>query len=66
MKLQREFIMIKQDILEQAQHLKPYEKLTLIEELLKSLDEVWFVEAENRFKICQQERIKTTSNSMPL
>ncbi|WP_353572301.1 hypothetical protein [Candidatus Albibeggiatoa sp. nov. BB20] len=58
--------MIKQDILEQAQNLKPYEKLTLIEELLKSLDEVWFVEAENRFKTCQQRRAKTTSNSMPL
>ncbi|MEK7989897.1 MAG: hypothetical protein VSS52_002725 [Thiotrichaceae bacterium] len=58
--------MIKQDILEQAQNLKPYEKLTLVEELLKSLDEVWFVEAENRFKIYQQQRTKTISNSMPL
>ncbi|MCV6639303.1 hypothetical protein [Candidatus Albibeggiatoa sp. nov. NOAA] len=58
--------MVKQDILEQTQHLKPYDKLALIEELLKSLDDVWFVEAENRFKTCQQERTKTSSHAMPL
>lgn len=58
--------MLPQDILDKTQNLKPYEKLTLIEALLKTLDDVWFVEAENRFKTCQQQRIKTTSNTMPL
>jgi len=58
--------MLQQDILEQAHNLKSYDKLTLIEELLKSLDDVWFVEAENRFKTCRQQRAKAPSNSMPL
>lgn len=58
--------MLQRDILEQTQNLKPYDKLALIEALLKSLDDVWFMEAENRFKTCEQERAKTPSNAMPL
>ncbi len=58
--------MIKQDVLEQVRNLKPYEKVTLIEALLNDLDEVWFSEAENRFKIYQQQRKKIESNTMPL
>jgi hypothetical protein len=53
---------MQQSISEQALMLKPYEKLALIEELLRSLDETWFNEAENRLKVYRQERLHQTSN----
>ena len=53
------------EILEKALRLKPHEKFTIIEVLLKSLDEpnkeideIWIIEAEKRLKAYREGRLK--------
>ena len=53
------------EILEKALRLKPHEKFTIIEILLKSLDEpnkeideIWIMEAEKRLKAYREGRLK--------